>query len=304
MALLLALTAARGALPTLVEALPPHDRTRDFYARSFGSREPAFLAAAVRAFGAADALIGEAIEPFTRGYALVDRGSITTVDPDLRNTLPPERFDPAGFVSRMMRAPHGTPDEHSIVARFEGIDASIVPPYASALLGMRDEINPTRNRTLHVYASGPRGSALPKHTDPHDALVLGLYGEKTWTVCVPGGDAEIADWRLKANLRFRCGGWDDEADRASLGCAEYVVRGLAARPAHVAAPTPCVHRPCPWAHTRAHTARARTHAHLPRMAGARRRPALHPSVAPALGSGVGRGRGAPDARFGDRRLLS
>ena len=49
--------------------------------------------------------------------------------------------------------------------------------------------------TVHIYWSGPGGSALPPHTDRAGVLVAQLAGVKHWTTCVPplaADDAAIA----------------------------------------------------------------------------------------------------------------
>ncbi|CAB9512645.1 Cupin superfamily protein [Seminavis robusta] len=42
--------------------------------------------------------------------------------------------------------------------------------------------------SINVYHSGPGGSALRRHTDRYDVLVVQLEGAKEWTLCIPRPD--------------------------------------------------------------------------------------------------------------------
>lgn len=177
---------------------------------------------------AADVLL-PALSPFAQGERYVVPGSLTA---RWEQPYPgQEKIEPGvdmmEVITSVLRAPPSM--ARSIVARYEGVERSMLPSWAWALLAVRadgsDEPPPVE-RTLHLYASGPNGSALPPHTDPHDVVVLGAYGEKRWTVCTPGGAAAQTEmpWRLRTKLVHRCADVTDADIRESLSCQEYLVR--------------------------------------------------------------------------------
>ena len=102
----------------------------------------------------------------------------------------------------------------SVVGKYEGIDPAVRPAFASRVLAA---VN-----TLHLYASGPSASALALHADSHDVTVLGVSGEKRWTVCSPpdGGAWTALPWEARTNLLQRCG----TPDTAALDCRIFTVR--------------------------------------------------------------------------------
>ncbi len=71
--------------------------------------------------------------------------------------------------------------------------------------------------TTHVYFSGPGGSALEPHTDMYDVFVIQLFGSKTWTVCVPNPDSDIAGYYTAAEL---CQLQENRLRRQN-GCTKY-----------------------------------------------------------------------------------
>lgn len=198
------------------------DGVQSFFQEASTAEKPAFKGAA-RANGTTLTLLAEAIKPFASGAKLVTPGAITLVSqPRGMLSMPPEDFDAAEVISRVMdQATEGR--STSIVARYEGIDSTIRPPFATELLSQPDAASPGRARTLHLYVSGPFGSALPPHTDPHDVVVLGVFGEKRWRVCSPGGHHPDLPWRVRTNLQQRCSDVTPE-DFAAVECTEYVVR--------------------------------------------------------------------------------
>ena len=204
---------------------------RPFYQRVWKMAKPAHQAAnqAVADMDAKD-IVAPAIQPFSAGANLVTRGSISMVSraTQTQNSLilPPEDFDAEDLLARVMSPTNDgrvAAAPHSLVARYEGLHAEVQPSFAKELLSMRDEISPGQPRTLHLYASGPHGSALPPHTDPHDVVVLGIFGEKRWQVCAPGGTSPTLPWRVRTNLHHRCREVTP-TDIAALDCAEYVVK--------------------------------------------------------------------------------
>ena len=102
----------------------------------------------------------------------------------------------------------------SVVGKYEGIDPAVRPAFASRVLAA---VN-----TLHLYASGPSASALALHADFHDVTILGVSGEKRWTVCSPpdGGAWTALPWEARTNLLQRCG----TPDTAALDCRIFTVR--------------------------------------------------------------------------------
>ena len=167
------------------------------------------------------AWLADALQPFLTGAEHVAPGALImtrAVRPDGVGGDPTDEID-------ARRLPHDIDAEQvvamtmggaasSVVGKYEGIDPAVRPAFASRVLAA---VN-----TLHLYASGPSASALALHADSHDVTILGVSGEKRWTVCSPpdGGTWVALPWEARTNLLQRCG----TPDTAALDCRIYTVR--------------------------------------------------------------------------------
>ena len=169
------------------------------------------------------AWLTDALQPFLTGAEHVAPGALI-----MTKAVPPADAGPTDDADSTIdarRLPHdigaaqikalmigGT--AASVVGKYEGIDPAVRPAFASRVLAA---VN-----TLHLYASGPSASALALHADSHDVTVLGVSGEKRWTVCSPpdGGAWTALPWEARTNLLQRCG----TPDTAALDCRIFTVR--------------------------------------------------------------------------------
>ena len=230
-------------------SLPSLDRLEELRQRA-QSRElvvpdflPADTAAAHVGLSAAEVL-EPAFAPFAAGS---QRGAMTVVamSGSDRSEVPVERqFDPRELVERTLFGHGGAVlwqdalldnglAARSLVLRYEAIEGSQqLPSFAAKLMALRDDVAPAATaeqqqpppRTLHLYVSGPGGSALPPHMDPHDAFILGVYGEKHWSVCTPPATSPSLPWRLRTKMRYQCGNVPPKDISTHLSCEQYVVR--------------------------------------------------------------------------------
>ena len=164
--------------------------------------------------------LADALQPFLTGEEHVAPGALimtkaTRADPtdDADSTIDARRL-PHDIGAAQIKALMIGGTAASVVGKYEGIDPAVRPAFASRVLAA---VN-----TLHLYASGPSASALALHADSHDVTILGVSGEKRWTVCSPpdGGAWAALPWEARTNLLQRCG----TPDTAALDCRIFTVR--------------------------------------------------------------------------------
>ena len=171
------------------------------------------------------AWLTDALQPFLTGEEHVAPGALIMTRAVRPTSADADPADDSASTIDTRRLPHdigaaqikalmigGT--AASVVGKYEGIDPAVRPAFASRVLSA---VN-----TLHLYASGPSASALALHADSHDVTILGVSGEKRWTVCSPpdGGAWTALPWEARTNLLQRCG----TPDTAALDCRTFTVR--------------------------------------------------------------------------------
>ena len=166
--------------------------------------------------------LADALQPFLTGAEHVAPGALimtravrpTSADADDADSTIDARRLPHDIGAAQIKALMIGGTAASVVGKYEGIDPTVRPAFASRVLAA---VN-----TLHLYASGPSASALALHADSHDVTILGVSGEKRWTVCSPpdGGAWTALPWEARTNLLQRCG----TPDTAALDCRIFTVR--------------------------------------------------------------------------------
>lgn len=208
--------------PSIVGSLPESDRFKTFYKQANQKGKIFFSPAENK--GGDESAAADVIAPLLTPFVQARHGALTVITKDAGQRPLAGKLVPTDLITSTMFGLRSA--ARSFAARYEALAEQERPSFANELLAVRDEASPTSmERMLHLYVSGPNGSALPPHTDPHDAYILGVYGTKRWSVCTPGGgDSAHLPRPLRTKLVHRCANLEPEDIALHLSCKEYTVR--------------------------------------------------------------------------------